>query len=289
MWATTSSRPACGLTKSVMPKRRPHSSRVGLMSTPTIRSAPAIFAPWMTLSPMPPRPKTTTLSPGLDLGGVDHRADARGHAAADVAAGLERRVLADLRHRDLGQHGEVREGRAAHVVEDRLALVAEAAGAVGHQPLALRRADRGAQVGLAAEARLTLAAFGGVERDDVVAGRDVVTPGADLAHDARALMAEDEGKMPFAVEPVERVGVGVADAGRHDLDQHLARLRPFEVELDDLERLLGLEGDGGAGFHRSAFLAGLGWSRPSCHGRARRPIRVAATGRRTCGNSLAAT
>ena len=69
----------------------------------------------------------------LDLGGVDHRADAGGDAAADVAAGLERRVLADLRDRDLGQHGEVREGRAAHVVEDGLALVAEAAGAVGHQ------------------------------------------------------------------------------------------------------------------------------------------------------------
>ena len=31
--------------------------------------------------------------------------------------------------------------------------------------------------------------------------------------------------MPFAVEPVERVGVGVADARRHDLDQHFAGLR----------------------------------------------------------------
>jgi hypothetical protein len=44
----------------------------------------------------------------LHLGGVDHRADAGRHAAADVAAGLERRVLTDLRDRNLGQHGEVR-------------------------------------------------------------------------------------------------------------------------------------------------------------------------------------
>ncbi len=185
----------------------------------------------------------------LDLGGLDDCADAGGDSAADVAAGLERRVLADLRHRDLGQHGEVREGRAAHVMEDGLALVAEAASAVGHHALALRRADRGAEVGLAGEARLTLAAFGRVQRDDVVARLHAGDARPDLAHHARALVAEDRGEDAFAVEPVERVGVGVADAGRHDLDQHFALLRAFEVDLDDLERLLGLESDGGAGLH----------------------------------------
>src|SRR6476469_3275345 len=34
------------------------------------------------------------------LGGVDHGADAGGHAAADIAALVERGVLADLRHGD---------------------------------------------------------------------------------------------------------------------------------------------------------------------------------------------
>src|SRR6188474_1313559 len=101
-----------GLTKCVMPKRRPQSSLASLMSTPTILSAPTILAPWMTLSPMPPRPNTTTLAPGVT----------RRHPAADIAALVERRVLADLRHRDFRQHGEVRKRRAAHVVEDRLAL-----------------------------------------------------------------------------------------------------------------------------------------------------------------------
>src|SRR3546814_1634317 len=62
-------------------------------------------------------------------------------AAADIAARLERRVLTDLRDRDLGQHGEVGEGRAAHVMEDRLPLVAEAAGAVRHHALALGRSE----------------------------------------------------------------------------------------------------------------------------------------------------
>jgi len=50
---------------------------------------------------------------GLDLGGVDDLTDAPRHAAADVAARVERRVGADLRHRDLREHGEVREGLAA--------------------------------------------------------------------------------------------------------------------------------------------------------------------------------
>jgi hypothetical protein len=93
---------------------------------------------------------------GLDLGGVDHRADAGGDAAADVADLVERRVLADLRQRDLGHHGVVGEGRGAHVVVHGLAAEREAAGAVGHQALALGGADRLAEVGLGAEAVLAL-------------------------------------------------------------------------------------------------------------------------------------
>src|SRR6476661_714565 len=97
-------------------------------------------------------------------------------------------------------------------MEDGLALVAEAAGAVGHHALALGSADRGAEVGLAAEARLTLTAFGRVQRDDVVARFDAGDAGPDLADDTCALVAEDRRKQPFAVEPVERVGIGMADA-----------------------------------------------------------------------------
>jgi hypothetical protein len=33
------------------------------MSTPMIMSAPASRRPWITFSPMPPRPKTTALAP----------------------------------------------------------------------------------------------------------------------------------------------------------------------------------------------------------------------------------
>ena len=206
----------------------------------------------------PAEPEHDDVGAQLDLGGVDHRADAGRHAAADVAAGLERRVLADLRDRDLGQHGEVREGRAAHVMEDRLALVAEAAGAVGHHALALGRADRGAEVGLAAEARFTLAAFGRVERDDVVAGLHAGHAGADLAHHRPRPLAEDRREDALAVEAVERVGVGVADAGRHDLDQHFAR--PWD--LRDRPRRSRAAASAAKATAARVFIVGFPWIAP---------------------------
>src|SRR6202167_3513902 len=186
-----------------------------------------------------------------DLGGVDHRADTGGHAAADVAALVERRVLADFGHRDFRQHGEIRESRAAHIVEDRLALMAETRGAVRHQALALGGADRGAQIGLLAEAAFALAAFGGVERDHVIAGLHRGDARADLPDDAGALMAEDRGENSFAVQTIQRIGIGVTDARRLDLDKDFASLWTIQVEFDDLKRLFCLERDCGACLHLS--------------------------------------
>src|SRR3546814_17821033 len=79
-------------------------------------------------------------------------------------AGLERVVLTDFRDGDLGQDGEVREGRAPHVMKDALSLIAETARPVGHQSLALRGTDCGAQVRLARAAAFALTAFRSEER-----------------------------------------------------------------------------------------------------------------------------
>ena len=80
-------------------------------------------------------------------------------------------------------------------------------------------------------------------------GFTVRDAGADLAHDAGAFVAEDRRETPLGIEAGERVGVGVADARRHDLDQHLARFRTVEVDGLDGEFLLRLPGDRGARFH----------------------------------------
>ena len=75
---------------------------------------------------------------------------------------------------------------------------------------------------------------------------------ADVDDDARALVAEDRREEPLGILARERVLVGVADAGRLDLDEHLALLRPLEVDRLDRERLPCAVGDGGACFHGDA-------------------------------------
>ncbi len=50
-----------------MPNFSASALRRGFKSTPTILFAPTSLAPWMTLSPIPPKPNTTTFAPGSTL------------------------------------------------------------------------------------------------------------------------------------------------------------------------------------------------------------------------------
>lgn len=86
-------------------------------------------------------------------------------------------------------------------MEDWLALIAKARRAIGHQALALRRADCGAQVSLAAETAFALAAFGRVKRDHMVASFHGGDAGSDLPDDARASWPRIEGKIPSLSNP----------------------------------------------------------------------------------------
>lgn len=83
------------------------------------------------------KPEDDRRGADLHLGGVDDGADASGHTAADVANLVERSVGIDLGKGDLRQHGEVRKGRAAHIVVDLVLADREARGAVRHHALAL--------------------------------------------------------------------------------------------------------------------------------------------------------
>src|SRR5271170_647292 len=112
----------------------------------------------------------------------------------------------------------------------------EAAGAVGHHPLTLGRADRHAEIGLARQAVLALAAFGGVERDHMIAFGEAGHPAPDIDDDAGPFVAEDRRKQPLGVGSRQSELVGMADAGCHDLDQHLPVL--WAVEPDRLDRQL---------------------------------------------------
>jgi hypothetical protein len=185
----------------------------------------------------------------LDLGGIDDSSNAGRDAAADVANLVERRVFADFRHRDFRQHGVVRKGRGAHVVVHRLAAKREARGAVRHQALSLGGADRGAEIGLARQAGGTLPAFRRVKRNNVIAFLHAGHATSDIDHDARALMAENGRKQPLGISARQREFVGVANAGRFDLDQNFAVTGSIELNGGDFQRLTSFNGDGGTNFH----------------------------------------
>ena len=73
----------------------------------------------------------------------------------------------------------------------------------------------------------------------MIAGLDRGHARADFHHHAGAFVAEDRRKQPLGIGATERELVGVANAGRLDLDHHLAGARAVKVDLHNLQRLAG--------------------------------------------------
>ena len=73
--------------------------------------------------------------------------------------------------------------------------------------------------------------------------------GPDVDDDARAFVAEDHREQAFRIAARAREFIGVADAGRLDLDQHFAGLGAGQIQRDDFEWLAGFPADGCARFH----------------------------------------
>ncbi len=63
-------------------------------------------------------------------------------------------------------------------------------------------------------------------------------------------MPEDRWEKTLGVGAGKRVRVGMADAGRLDLDQDFTAARTVEIDLLDLQRLSGLMRDCRFDFHR---------------------------------------
>src|SRR4029453_18835388 len=192
------------------------------------------------VEPNAAQPEYDYVRAGFDLGRVEHRANARGDAAANVADLVEWRVLTNLGHRDLGQHREVCERGAAHVVVHRIAPQRKAAGAIGHHALSLRGANRRAQIRLAGQARLALPTLGRIERNDVIAFLDAGHSRADVDDDTRSLVAQDRGKQALGVGAGACEFVRVANAGRLVLDQHFAGIRARQLHRFNCQRYPGL-------------------------------------------------
>jgi hypothetical protein len=185
----------------------------------------------------------------FDFRRVEHRADAGGDAATEQADLVQRRRRVDLGQRDFRHHGVFGEGGTAHVVEDRRAVLREAAGAVRHVTGPDGGGDGLAQIGFRRGAVFAIAAFRDVQRNDMIARLQRLHARAAFHHDATALMAEDAGKGAFRIVAGERERIGMADAAGDHFQQHLSFTRTFDIDFLDGERLFRFPGNGGTRFH----------------------------------------
>jgi hypothetical protein len=73
--------------------------------------------------------------------------------------------------------------------------------------------------------------------------------GTDVAHNPSTFMAQNSREFALTVQPVQRIGIGVANARRHDFNQHLASLGPFQIKLNYFQWFLRFKSNGCACFH----------------------------------------
>ncbi|CDZ87968.1 hypothetical protein RHRU231_360088 [Rhodococcus ruber] len=168
----------------------------------------------------------------LDVGRVDGRSPAGGHAAADERGLVERDVLADLHARVDVDHDVRREGAEVGERADALAAGVDAVRAVG----CVAREHAGthlAHVGTADGAHLAVAAGRQEGQDDVVADLETGDVRAEFLDHAGAFVATDDRRPVEGDVAGVDVVVTVADAGGGELDPHLPALGGIDLDFLD--------------------------------------------------------
>src|SRR5690606_9026584 len=133
------------------------------------------------------------------LGGIQHCAHAGGDTATEQTDFFQRRHRVYLGQGNFRQHGVFRKRRAAHVVKNGFAVNGKTAGAIRHQAFALGGAHRLTEVGFTGGTELTLAAFGGVQRNHVVTNLHAGNAFANRLHNAAAFVAKNGRENTFRI------------------------------------------------------------------------------------------
>ena len=109
----------------------------------------------------------------------------------------------------------------------RLTVERETAGAIRHQPFALRCPHRLAQIGFGVQAILAFAAFRGVQGNHVVPGADGFDLAAGFDHNAGAFMAQNRRKQPLGILSRQGECIRMAQPGGLEFYQHFLRSGPL--------------------------------------------------------------
>ena len=126
---------------------------------------------------------------------------------------------------------------------DGLAVLVEAAGAIGHQPLALGFADFPAQVGFAGQAEFALATFGGIQGNNVIADGNTGNAFTNRLYNAAAFMAKDGWKVALGILTREGKRIGVAYTGCDHFYPYFPCFRGHHVHLFNRQWLTGAPGN----------------------------------------------
>ena len=131
-------------------------------------------------------------------------------------------------------------------MENRFAVLAEAAGTVWHQALPLSRTNRLTQVGFARSTELTLAAFGGVQRNHMVAHLNTGDAFTDRFNNTATFVTQNRREDTFRIITRQSERVGMAYAGGDDLHTDLTCFRRCDLYFFNGQRLAGFPGNGSA-------------------------------------------
>ena len=183
----------------------------------TIRDAPAMRAPLTALSPTPPAPKMTTVSPACTSSGIQDGARAGDNAAAQQRRLRERHVFGHKRELVLVDERAFGEAAKSHALEQGGAVAAQARRIPRPPQRRFRVLTLEGTAGLASRAR---SARLHKRAHDMIADAELRDIRADLGDDSRDLVAEYRRKRSDIVRGKQKIGV--TQPGRAHVDENFA-------------------------------------------------------------------
>src|SRR6266851_2234746 len=188
---------------------------------------------------------------GRHLGGVEHRADAGHHRAAEQSTFVQGSIVGQLDRRIGWNDGGFRHRAEYRKYVELLPILMRAAGAVGHSVGLIDPLADLAELRLADPAVETTEARRHPGEDDLVADGEPVDALANLLHRACSLVAKNTRQLPTQ-NPMHEREIGMADSRRREAHANLIAPRGIKDHLLDPHGLVSFVAN--SRFHRDSFI-----------------------------------